>query len=231
MYDSSARWQYSLIPRFSTIDPLAEKYYHISPYAYCAGDPVNLVDPDGRWFVKVSASSNRGKNPYALYSVYDRHDNLIYRTVVKVRGTNGRDRTKTNSDTPTGKYRIVEWRKTGNANYPIISFGPNDILAMEYLEGEAAPGRNGIHTHGGRIQEPELSNTHGCIRMADEDIKELKEITERLEVFDSKEKEERFLYVENNLEEELKYSEREEIKWGWTRNGGFLTLINVILKQ
>ena len=63
---------------------------------------------------------------------------------------------------------------------------------MEYLEGEAAPGRNGIHTHGGRIQEPELSNTHGCIRMADEDIKELKEITERLEVFDSKEKEERF---------------------------------------
>ena len=48
MYDSGARWQYSLIPRFSTIDPLAEKYYHLSPYAYCAGDPVNLVDPDGR---------------------------------------------------------------------------------------------------------------------------------------------------------------------------------------
>ena len=27
---------------------MAEKYYHLSPYAYCAGDPVNLVDPDGR---------------------------------------------------------------------------------------------------------------------------------------------------------------------------------------
>ena len=23
-------------------------FYHLSPYAYCAGDPVNLVDPDGR---------------------------------------------------------------------------------------------------------------------------------------------------------------------------------------
>ena len=33
-----------------TNDPLAEKYYHISPYAYCAGDPVNFVDPDGRIF-------------------------------------------------------------------------------------------------------------------------------------------------------------------------------------
>ena len=31
-----------------TNDPLAEKYYHLSPYAYCAGDPVNFVDPDGR---------------------------------------------------------------------------------------------------------------------------------------------------------------------------------------
>ena len=29
-------------------DPMAEKYYPISPYAYCAGNPVNLVDPDGK---------------------------------------------------------------------------------------------------------------------------------------------------------------------------------------
>ena len=39
MYDSQARWQYSLIPRFSSMDPLAVNYYHLSPYAYCAGDP------------------------------------------------------------------------------------------------------------------------------------------------------------------------------------------------
>ena len=30
-------------------DPLSEKYYSISPYAYCAGNPVNLVDPSGMW--------------------------------------------------------------------------------------------------------------------------------------------------------------------------------------
>ncbi len=31
-----------------SIDPMAEKYYGISPYAYCAGNPVNFVDKDGR---------------------------------------------------------------------------------------------------------------------------------------------------------------------------------------
>ena len=29
-------------------DPLCEKYYHISPYAYCNNDPINAIDPDGR---------------------------------------------------------------------------------------------------------------------------------------------------------------------------------------
>ncbi len=191
---------------------------------------MNLVDPDGRWYVKVSASANRGKHPYAIYSVFDRHDNLIYETIVKVTGIGGRDRTKIGADTPTGKYRIIEWRETGNNRYPTISFGPNPILAMEYLDGEA-PGRSGMHTHGGRSQEPELSDTEGCIRMADEDIKELKETTERLETFDPKEKEERFLYVENDLEGELRYSDRESIKYDWIRFGGFLNAIIITPKN
>lgn len=29
------------------MDPLAERYYHISPYAYCAGNPVRYIDPSG----------------------------------------------------------------------------------------------------------------------------------------------------------------------------------------
>lgn len=51
MYDSDARLQYTRIPRFSTMDPLLEKYYHLSPYAYCANDFTHLIDPDGRKIV------------------------------------------------------------------------------------------------------------------------------------------------------------------------------------
>lgn len=47
-YDSKARIQDFQIPGFTTLDPLCENYYGISPYSYCAGNPVRYVDPDGR---------------------------------------------------------------------------------------------------------------------------------------------------------------------------------------
>ena len=31
-----------------TPDPLSEKYYGVSPYAFCNNDPVNFVDPNGK---------------------------------------------------------------------------------------------------------------------------------------------------------------------------------------
>ena len=42
--------------RWLTQDPLAEKYYSISPYAFSLNNPVNFVDPDGRevWGVNKS---------------------------------------------------------------------------------------------------------------------------------------------------------------------------------
>lgn len=33
--------------RWNTYDPMAEKYYEISPYGYCASDPVSNLDPSG----------------------------------------------------------------------------------------------------------------------------------------------------------------------------------------
>lgn len=39
------------IQRWTTPDPLAEKYYDLSPYAFCANNPINFVDPDGMdWY-------------------------------------------------------------------------------------------------------------------------------------------------------------------------------------
>lgn len=46
-YDYGARQYNSAIGMFTSIDPLCEKYFHISPYAYCGGNPINRIDPDG----------------------------------------------------------------------------------------------------------------------------------------------------------------------------------------
>ncbi|MDR0828749.1 MAG: RHS repeat-associated core domain-containing protein [Prevotellaceae bacterium] len=47
MYDYGARGYYAAIGRFTSVDPLAEIYYPITPYAYCSNDPINRIDPDG----------------------------------------------------------------------------------------------------------------------------------------------------------------------------------------
>lgn len=50
-YDYGARQYYPLLPMWDRVDPLAEDNPGVSPYMYCAGDPVNKIDPDGRdWF-------------------------------------------------------------------------------------------------------------------------------------------------------------------------------------
>jgi RHS repeat-associated protein len=47
--DFGARQYSPNLRRWLVPDPLSEKYYGISPYAYCAGNPVNLVDKDGNF--------------------------------------------------------------------------------------------------------------------------------------------------------------------------------------
>ena len=43
-YDSQARMYYSPVMRTTTMDPMAEKYYHISPYAYAGNNFINAID-------------------------------------------------------------------------------------------------------------------------------------------------------------------------------------------
>ena len=48
IYDYGARRYDAATCRFTTMDPLAEKYYSTSPYAYCVNNPMRFVDTDGK---------------------------------------------------------------------------------------------------------------------------------------------------------------------------------------
>ena len=47
LLDFEARQYDSEGPGFTSVDPCATDYPHLSPYNYCAGDPINLIDPTG----------------------------------------------------------------------------------------------------------------------------------------------------------------------------------------
>ena len=46
-YFGARYMDHELMTMWLSVDPMADKYPNISPYAYCAWNPVKLVDPDG----------------------------------------------------------------------------------------------------------------------------------------------------------------------------------------
>ena len=212
-YDYGARHYDAALGRWFVVDPLAEKMYGWSPYGYCRNNPVIRKDVGGKWDVTVHAFSERSVYGFAYLDVTDKSGNIVYRTMVRVEGSNSaengfnkRDRTKTYADTPTGTYKIRGWsNRLSKLNR--AAYGPNDILELDYIEGEAAGKRSGIHLHGGRQEDKggkekgaKLQVTQGCMRIYDEDIAEMKLITDLLEQSDPNEKG-NYLYVTNDLQQ------------------------------
>ena len=55
-YDYGARHSQAALGRFTSPDPLAEKFYDTSPYVLCGGNPVRYVDPDGRDIWEINST-------------------------------------------------------------------------------------------------------------------------------------------------------------------------------
>ena len=65
-YDYSARYKDDW--RFTTVDPMAEKYYSWSPYVYCMNNPLKYIDPTGCDTIYIN---NRGENVKTIASSTD----------------------------------------------------------------------------------------------------------------------------------------------------------------
>ena len=90
LYDYSARYYESAVGRFTSVDPLAEKYYSISPYAYVANNPMRYLDLRGdsisvteehRDLFYVGLSSAFGK--HAKDFSYTKSGMLVYNGTTK----------------------------------------------------------------------------------------------------------------------------------------------------
>ena len=64
-YFGARYMDHELMTMWLSVDPMSDKYPSISPYAYCAWNPVRLVDPDGNeamtnddWYKSTTKNSN-----------------------------------------------------------------------------------------------------------------------------------------------------------------------------
>ena len=62
-----------LTARWTTQDPMSEKYYASSPYAYCQNDPVRFIDPDGSDIWEIDGEGRIKKTIKT-----DKYDKFIY---------------------------------------------------------------------------------------------------------------------------------------------------------
>ena len=53
-----SRYYSSDLSIWLSVDPMSDKYASLSPYNYCADNPVKLTDPDGRWIPGLDDDNN-----------------------------------------------------------------------------------------------------------------------------------------------------------------------------
>ena len=69
-YDYGARQYSPALPSWDRIDPLAEEYYSVSPYAYCNNNPIRFIDPDGRKLLFASGTTEAFKQKFRAAIMY-----------------------------------------------------------------------------------------------------------------------------------------------------------------
>ena len=73
-YFGARYMDHELTAMWLSVDPMADKYPGISPYAYCAWNPVKLVDPDGMECVDRDGRTIKDHSKIRVYIFYDPSD-------------------------------------------------------------------------------------------------------------------------------------------------------------
>jgi hypothetical protein len=139
-----------------SVDPLSDKYPNISPYAYCAWNPVMLVDPDGNKpvFYKVlelrgqakagvsRAGSSWNYGSYTISPIYDANNKNLIGFNAGRAGADGNFRTEYQMDAgDIGEFTKNIGSYTAAANLAYTNGEPNMdymMLGQNIAEGNAS---------------------------------------------------------------------------------------------
>ena len=141
-YDYGARQYYSIVPAWDRIDPMCEKYYDISPYAYCGNNPICYSDYNGEIIDTTEISGENLSSYNNMINDLRSHSNLfdeLYQylqksdQVIKVNYVNNLQ----DKDNPIdGCFDPVSWTvkfNDSNRNIPSITFTEEFFHAFQQL--------------------------------------------------------------------------------------------------
>ena len=135
LLDFGARMYNPAIARWTTADPLSEKYYGISPYVYCLGNPISIIDPNGMDIWTMDEKGNvvwvKESDDHRLY--YMNNDGLLSDDYVSVSDRSILDDlTKTEAKVDGGKEVSSHTSKTGiNDIFKVFKFA-SDKTKVEW---------------------------------------------------------------------------------------------------
>jgi RHS repeat-associated protein len=123
-YDIHARQYYAMMPSWDRIDKKAEDYYHLSPYSYCAGNPVNLGDYDG---MDIWEIDNEGR---IRNHIEDKTQDAFY--MVELNDSGEYERTFTIDEDGNIVYNSISFAYGTVESQKSISYSPNNKDVDKY---------------------------------------------------------------------------------------------------
>ena len=155
-YDSQARHYDPTAGRTPTMDSKAESFYSMSPYLWCAGNPVRNIDPTGMYFDQATT------NQAGLYI------EQLNERIAELNHSNAEDRAEQLAEVARSLQDIEDMRNDEKRRYIFVSVVgvPETIQladgSIQMNIDENIPG-NYAHEikHGGQIARNEFGYTNG----------------------------------------------------------------------
>ncbi|MCR5114671.1 MAG: hypothetical protein K6A95_03215 [Bacteroidales bacterium] len=165
LYSPPARYYHSTLSIWLSVDPLSDKYPGVSPYTYCADNPVRLVDPDGREFgeyfdMEGNWLGTDGKIDFRVYFVKDADSQAqLRRDAAEKKFTTSSIKSEISTSIFVLNEIIDVFDRTAggdnNGNYEEASTFDNDFLpcirsergVVNHVEIPSSGGSTSIHSH------------------------------------------------------------------------------------